>query len=128
MSNSAPLQCALLVQEPKEFHVCENWVAIFGYANEEVWGLITARPPSYLQVLLLRGLYAKFCTKAMHTFPIICLNLKHQGGHFEICKLGRSGSGIDTRFESVYLSAKRKAYAKNGTFIQHSNDNSLYAC
>ena len=121
MSNSAPPRCVLLVQERKEFHLCENWVAIFYYANEEAGGLITARPPSHAQVLLFRGLYAKFCTQAMCTFAIICLNLEHQGSHFEVCKLGRSGSGIDTRFESVHMSAQRKAYAKYGTFIQHSN-------
>ena len=41
--------------------------------------------------------------------------------HFEKCKLGGSGSAIDTRLESVHMSAQRKEYAKNGTFIQHSN-------
>ena len=42
--------------------------AIFSYANEDVFGLKTAGPPSYVRVLVFVCVYVKFCILAVCTF------------------------------------------------------------
>ena len=43
-------------------------VAIFNYANEKLRCLKTAGPPSSVQELLIKSIYAKFCAPTICTF------------------------------------------------------------
>ena len=74
------------MQEEKEHWkmILKSYVAIFVYANEEMWLLGTAGPPSYVQAHLYVSIYVKpqsytqeqlflcvyvkFCARAMCTF------------------------------------------------------------
>ena len=58
------------MQEEKEHWkmILKNHVAIFVYANEEMWLLGTALPSSYVQAHLYVSIYVKFCSNAIRTF------------------------------------------------------------
>ena len=71
-SHFAFIQCLLLVQEKKEHRkmIPKNDVDIFLYANEKIWWLGTAGPPSYVQAQLFVSMYVKFCFSAIRTFGV----------------------------------------------------------
>ena len=68
MSEFAQMQRLILVQEPKEYKICKILVAIFIYANEDIWSIKTAGPPSYVQELFLMSIYGNFFTHLKCTF------------------------------------------------------------
>ena len=68
MLNVTPIRHVLLVQEPKEYQLCKILVAILIYANEDIWAIKTAGPPSYVQELFLMSMYVNFFTHVNYTF------------------------------------------------------------